>query len=357
MARFPTAALKSLVPLLLIGTALAQEPPAPPPPVQGPPAPLGATVPIDGVAATVNDVAILVSQLRAATQAEQRTRELELGRPLVPGELGRILANELQKLVDSHALAQSAKTLGILPPDRVEQIFQEQLREEQENEVRTLGSWLEFSRSLKQTNRTWETFYLEQRLDKMYRLAEELTVWARLQNSGNLFITPQMMRDYYRRQRDEFVHDGAAMVSICAFVGTDAEQVAKEAAAIWRTESITSQELEKRLGDRGARALSDLGPITAASRESQPKELVDFALGGPKNQVHDPVQIGATWRVWKVIDHRPAEARQFDDPAVQAEIRRRLTRLVHASLRLQALGMARDRTHVWYAAEFRDMAR
>ena len=236
MARLPTATLRRHVLLLLASTALAQEPA----PQQGPPAPPGELLPIDGVAATVNDVAILVSQLRMATRAEQRTRETELGHPPGPAESRRILANELQKLVDSHALAQSAKTLGILPPDRVEQIFQDQLREQQESEVRELGSWLEFSRSLKNTNRTWETYYLEQRLDKMHQLAEELTVWARLQNSGNLFITPQMMRDYYQRQRDEFVHDGAAMVAICAFVGQDAEQVAQEAATIWRTSARPS---------------------------------------------------------------------------------------------------------------------
>jgi hypothetical protein len=303
---------------------------------------------IDAVIATVNDSAILESELRTATAGEIRAREFRDGRQLSQAERTRVLAMELTKLIQKHQLAQSAKTLGVLPPDRIEAIFRDMLREEEAEQVRDLGSEQRFSQALEQQRRTWQSFYREQRIDKLYEIAQQLTVWGRLQNQSNLFVTPRMLRNFYREHRDMFVHGARAVVAEVAFVGERRAEHAREAAAVWAKEDLGAVALAQRFADRGALRVTDLLRIDEQSRESLGREdLIAFALGGPKGRVSEPIAAGTALRLVKIVDYLPAREGKFEDPEVQLEIRERLEREVILDLKAQALLRAEDRTYVW----------
>src|SRR5262245_58295188 len=110
-------------------------------PAQTTPIDLKTLVPLDRVVATVNDAVILNSEVLTLTAGKVRTREEELKRRLTPEEIGRLFAAMLESKIDQHALAQAAKTLGIIPPDRVESFLQEQLRDEERDQIRELGTY------------------------------------------------------------------------------------------------------------------------------------------------------------------------------------------------------------------------
>jgi hypothetical protein len=344
------------------GTAAQDPPPALPnpaartptaPPALGPvrPPEQGDRVRIDAVIATVNDSAILESELRTATAGEIRARQLREGRQLAPAERTRVLAIELQKLIHKHQLAQSAKTLGVLPPDRIEAIFRDMLREEEAEQVRDLGSEQRFSQALEQRGRTWQTFYREQRIDKLYDIARQLTIGGRLQNQSNLFVTPRMLRDFYREHRDLFVHGAVAIVAEVAFVGTQQQEHARAAAAIWAKESIGAETLARQFADRGALRVTEQLRVDDRSRESLNRaDLIDFALRGPKGAVSEPMLAGTAVRLVKILDYLPARDGRFEDPEVQLEIRERLEREVILDLEAQALQRASDRTYVWVSS-------
>lgn len=343
---------------LLTAALAAQEPtPAPertqPPPTAQPQAqpPQGGSGPrllVDRVVATVSDAAILESDLRTASAGRFRVLQPQLGRPLQPAERARVIETELEALIDNHAMAQAARNLGILPPERVEQIFREQLRQEEREQEKDFGSLQEFSRALAQQGRTWQTFYRDQRVQKMAQLAEEMTVYSRLQNQQNLFLTPRMMWDYYQENKAIYVHGAAAALAQVVFVGNDAPHAAKAAAAAWAKETWTAAELAQRFEAQGARALPDPPLVVEGERSSLPPEVVQFALQGPLGAVSEPMGAGNA-RIYKVMGYSPARNDAFDAPGVQDDIRTRLQRLVVDSLMQQAKTRARQRTHTWYA--------
>ncbi|MGE3174819.1 MAG: hypothetical protein AB7O97_19470 [Planctomycetota bacterium] len=315
-------------------------------------------IPLDRVVATVNDAVILESEVKTLTLGEIRSRERELGRQLTPEERGLLFLQRLGVQIDQHALAQAAKTLGIIPPDRVEQIYQDQLLQEERELERELGGMQRVADERARQGRTWQTFEREQRVNKMAQLTREMAVSLRLQNQRNLFITPRMMREFYRRNRDQFVHGGLALLGCVAFLGKDAPAVATRAAEVWRTEGLSPEELARRFEDQGAFA-PELLRIDEAARKTRRADQVDFALAGPEGRVSEPLietdSTGGTTRVrlWKVIDHVAERADAFDDPEVQSVIREHMEQQVLNQLLDQVLRRCRERTKVWRPPDLR----
>lgn len=103
---------------------------------------------IDRVVATVNDTVILYSELKTLSSGEERTAEIQKGGKLTLPELRIIQTRNLQELINRAALAQAAKTLGVLPPERVEEIFQEMLEDDRKQQIRDFGTLMKFSEEL-----------------------------------------------------------------------------------------------------------------------------------------------------------------------------------------------------------------
>ncbi len=326
---------------LLTAPLAAQQP--------GPATPRPELTVVDQVIATVNDAAILDSTLRQASTGAINRREAELGRPLRDAEAAAERGMELQALIDRHCLAQAAKTLGIIPPARVEELFQEELKQAEREQVRSLGSVQKFSQELKESGKTWETFEREQRLQKMQELTEQIAIYGRLQNQRNLFITPQMMRDFYRDNRDLFVYGERASVARVAFLVEGDEQAvmdtARALAEAWRKQPATSAVIAK--GFPGARALADETGIHAGSTRTLRPYLVEFALQHPLDTVSEPIRDGSVVAVLRVIERRDARNGAFEDADVQAQIRQSLEQQVIKALRAKAIARSRLRTYIW----------
>ena len=95
---------------------------------------------IDRVVATVNDTVILSSDLNTLASSEIRVAETTKGSKLTDAERGFILNRNLQELINRAALSQAAKTLGVLPPDRVEDLLKGMMKEDEDQQIRDFGS-------------------------------------------------------------------------------------------------------------------------------------------------------------------------------------------------------------------------
>jgi hypothetical protein len=339
-------AMRRLAACLFGGATLLAQAPSPPPPQAQ------RTVIADRVVATVNDAAILMSELRTLAAGQVRSAEARIGRRLQPNELISIYKAVLESRIEGHAMAQAAKTFGIATPEQVESLFQSELEREEREQVRDLGTWQEFSKELQRQGRTWDTYLRERRVEKMKQFAEEFAIHMRLQKQGNLFVTPRMLREMYEQQRAQFVHGPRAAAVLVSFEGAEARQTAERAAALWRTEALSGRELLDRFpGVRGQ--TTELGGITEESRESLATEVADFALKGPENAVSAPIALGGAWRVVKIAAYSPARNGQFEDADVQVVLRDYCQRGVIEELRRQAVERAKQRTEAWVTPELR----
>ena len=318
---------------------LAQErPPA------APPAPVRRPWLVDAVVATVNDSAILLSELRTVAAGRIRTLRNE-GNRLSQSDEKAILQRELTSLIDKRQMALSVKSLGVYTPDQIESLLRSELDREKQEKVRDLGSVLELSRALKEEGRTWPTYEREQRIDKLSDFADEFAVTRRLNRNTNLFLTPSMLRETYRREVAMFVHPARARLSIVAFRGPQAQAEAERAAASWSLQPLPSRELAGRFP--GATPLPDWD---ASALASDLKPLTDFALAGPTGAVSPPIACRDATYVVRVVEHRPAADGRFEDPEVQARLRNLCQQRVIAEFRLQAMDRAKLRTEVWTSA-------
>jgi hypothetical protein len=78
-----------------------------------------------------------------------------------------------------------------------------------------------------------------------------------------------------------------------------------------------------------------------------PQYVLDFAAN-QAGTVSDPVAVGEnSVFVMKVLDHHEATNASFEDPQVQAAIRRALEQGVIVQLRKEAIQRSRDRTYIW----------
>lgn len=295
---------------------------------------------IDTVIATVNNDVIMFSELRTQAVSAVRSLEAQQGRQLTAEERGIVLQRELGKLIENHTMAQAAKTLGLAAPDMIESLFQDELRREAAEQVRNLGTEQRFSQELQRQGRTWQSFEREQRTEKMRQFAEELAIYSRLQKQQNLFLTPRMMRELYQREIQRFVRPSLAIVSAVVFRGNDAADQAAKAIEVWRTAEIGSRELAERFP--GA---TPIGEIDASTLVPE-LPLAKFALAGPQGAVSSPIPFQGGLQVAKVVRFLDARNGKFEDPDVQAELRRLGLDQVVAELRQQALARAAARTEV-----------
>lgn len=341
-----------------------QDPPAPSP---TPPAPAPAAAPaapahaapktgafqlVDRVVATVNDSAILFSEVLTNSAGQIRQSEARLERPLTTNERREIYHARLVPLIDDHALAQAAKTFGIYPPEVVEQMFQEEVKRDEEEQIRDFGTVVDYSKELQRSGRTWQTHLREQRVEKMRDLAEEFAVDERLARQGSLFFTPRALREVYAEMQPHFVHGARASVTMLTFTGPNAQETAAAAAQLWQKENLTGTEVVARCP--GATGISSEIPLlNEKSRETLEQAVVDPALEGPAGRVTAPFPLGRSWRVMRIQTYDPPRNGRFEDADVQNELRLLVRRKVRDTLRSQAVERARDRTEFWIHEDLR----
>jgi|KBSSwiStaDraftv2_1062776.scaffolds.fasta_scaffold115154_2 hypothetical protein len=308
---------------------------------------LSTLVPLDKVVATVNDAVILNSEVLTLTAPMVQSLEKQVRRPVTREEVFHLYMQNLERKIDTHALAQAAKTLGIIPPDRVESFLQEQLRDEERDQIRELGTYQKLSeeRLRQSSGSSWQSIVRDQRVSKLADLTRGLTT-MRLQNQRNLLITPRGMRYYYRRHNDQFVHGSRALLGVVAVMGTDGTTTAAEIADAWRDHDLMPEELVRRFAARGA-CNADVFVIDDSSKKTRRADEVAFALAGPAGSVSAPIEREGSYRVWKVLEYLPQRNDPFDDADVQREIRDRMEREVIDQLMLQTVKRARERTQVW----------
>lgn len=349
-----TAAAQVQAPPPAAGSA-PQDPPAasPPPAAAVPPAPTpnerpasGAQRPIpllvDMVVATVNDSAILLSELRAVTQGTLRSLRAS-GRNVSPSDESLLRQRELKGLIDKRRLALSIHSMGIYTPEQIDGYVKSVLEQERQEKQRDVGSMLGLSQALKEEGRTWPTYEREQRIEKLTEFAEDATVRRRLGSSnGSLFLTPRMLRETYQREQAAFVHEARWRVAMVEFTGPEAKDHAIGAAASWALQPVTARELAAGFAD--AKSLGETGDEGLAAH-LQP--VAEFAKKGPAGAVSPPLEIRGAWYVVRVVQYLPAENGRFEDPAVQARLRQVLQNQVRMEFEKQAIERAEDRTVVW----------
>jgi len=301
---------------------------------------------VDGVVATVNDSAILWSELM--TVAAGRVRAMvSNGARLTRADEELVLRTELGKLIDGRQMALSLKSLGAITPDQVESLLRTELEREKQEKVRDLGSVPELSRALKEEGRTWPTYEREQRIGKLGQFAEEFAVHQRFQRNSSLLLTPRMLRETYEKQKEAFVHPALATVAMLEFRGADAEARATQAATAWAVQGLTSRELASRhpgsvsYPEQRSSALADFL-----------KPVAEFAEAGPLGAVSPPLACRDSWFVARVVDYLPAADGRFEDPQVQAKLRRICQNRVLDEYRQQAMERAKVRTEVWRSPAF-----
>ncbi len=303
--------------------------------------PQATAVCIDAVVATVNDSPIMLSQLRTDIASRLRTLKARVGQ-VSPRDIEALQNEALAYEIDRHRMAQSAKSLGPLTPEQVEQLLKSELDRDKQEQVRNLGSMNEFSRELKRTGRTWPTYERDQRVGKLNEFAEEFAIYRRLQNQRSLFLTPRMLRETYAENRDLFVREAAAKVVQVRFVGSDAKARAAEAAVLWRQNEWTARQLTERFPGS-----LPIGEVVATSLAAELGAIIQFALAGPADTVSEPIAVGEGYHVAKVTEHVSARNGQFEDAKVQNDLRQMCLRRVTDEFRQQALERARQRTEVW----------
>jgi hypothetical protein len=297
---------------------------------------------VDTVIATVNDGAILWSELRTIAAGEQREAEKRAQRPLRPQERAELYQYWLDQLIDRHAMAQGAKTFGVVPPEAIERQFQEELRADEQEQEKNAGSFQAFSEALQLEGRTWQSYEREQRLTKMSALADYLTIEMRMQKQKNLFLTPRMLRETWDdpKVRSQFVHPASALVGLVTFRGANALADANAAAETWRQQELSPSVLAERFP--GA-----IGVNSALEASTLVPALASFGLAGPQGAVSAPIEVTGGFQIGKVVRFQPAANAEFQDPEVQAQLRRICQRNVEAEFRQQALQRAMTRAEVW----------
>lgn len=327
----------------LIGAASAQDPGAGTAPQQSPqPAPkrpLGA--PVDGVVATVNDSGLLTSQIR--TLAASRLRALRAQGGVRPEDELAVLERTLDGEIDRYRLALAAKTMSPLPPEQLDEILRREFERDRQEQVRDLGSLSLFSDELKRVGRTWPMHQREQRIQKLYELAEEFAIGRRLMGQTRHFLTPGMLQKEYEANRDLFVRPSMATIVQARFSGPDAEKNAAAAAAAWRNEDVSARALAERYPD----AVGVSAEIAVDKLAAELASVREFALAGPAGAVSNPTPHRGAIVIAKVAQFAPARNDAFADPTVQEQLRDLCAQKIIVEFREQAAERAKQRTEVW----------
>ncbi len=326
-------AMRLLLVVMLVAAIPAQRDAAPPAQNRG-------TL-VDAVIATVNDSAIMWSSVQTAAASRIRAEVEKLGTTLSPALVGQIRDHTLEQEILRHRMAQAAKSFGPLTPDQVEQLLLESLERDRRDEERDFGSLTEYTRQLQRSGRSWPSHLREQRIEKLHDFAEQLSVSRRLARQTNLFVTPRMLRETYQQMVDYFVHPAEARIVQIAFLGPDAKAHAEAAAEAWRKEPLDVRELAARF-----QPAQPIAVVNAASLTAQLDALRTFALAGPENAVSSPIAVGDAFHVARVVQFAAARNGRYEDPEVQAELRRICAERVIVEFQQQAYARARERTQV-----------
>jgi hypothetical protein len=295
---------------------------------------------VDSIVASVNDSSILQSKLFQASEGDINGREAEGGRMSLD-QIQSLTISSLRSLVSDYEMAQSARSFGNFPPERFDAILNSELERDKQDRVRELGTDFAVSEELARTGETWQTRRESMRIEKLTRLAKEFAIHQRLNKQSNLYLTPRMLRETYQRNRSLFVRDAAANVAIIEFYGANAEQNATAAVQHWRTYNWTAAEIAAKFGPEATAGLT----LPARSLD---RSLKTWALAGPANQVSDPISIGrGNFKIAKIMEHITASDGQFEDPLVQAVVRRMARDKVLREFTEQAQQRARNRSMVW----------
>ncbi len=295
---------------------------------------------VDGVIATVNDSPILLSELKTLVDGRIRGAEAREGQ-LSPKQRAELEQYELLRLLNKHRMAQAAKTFGDLPPEQVEQILRREIEREKQDQVREFGSPAGFSRELLRQGRTFASYEQDLRTDRLSDVAEELAIGRRLQRQTNLLVTPRMLRQAYAANRDYFVRPASAQVAQVRFEGTDARKNAEAAAAEWRKTDLHARQIA---GKHQGTAIPDVRVATLAPELAA---VATFALAGPEDAVSEPIPFRGGFHVAKVTQFAAARDGRFEDPEVQAQLRRQCERDVQNEFTIQAYERAKQRTEAW----------
>ena len=323
-----------LIACLSVATIAVAQTQARPPAAQGP-----QDVLVDSVVATINDSSILYSEVRTAAAGDIRRLQQERG-SVPPAVVEQVRKQQLGSLVRKYQLAQSAKTLGLAPPEQVEAWFRSELERTKQEQIRDLGSYTEFGRALKDQGRTWQTVEREQRIEVMHDIARGLTVGQRLQQAN--LVTPRMMREAFQEAKGLFQHAAFARVTMLVFTGPDAAAVASEAAAAWATSPLPSRDMAGKF--KGSRPLPELD---ANDLDAQFAAVQRFALEGPEQRVATPIELNGSLYVAKITEFHAASNGQFEDAAVQEKLRLLLDRVLSEEFMREAQERANVRTEVW----------
>ena len=294
---------------------------------------------IDSVVASVNDSSILQSKLFKASLGEIQGAIAEGRNPTLNQIRGQTMI-QLRKLVTDYQMAQSARSFGNFPTERFDAILKSELDRDQQDRVRELGTEFAYSEELARTGETWQTHREELRLEKLTMLAEQFAIYERLRKQSNLYLTPRMLRETYKKYESEFVTPNRANVAMIVCSGPNALANASKAADFWQTGDWTAQEVANRC--------KGVTPAQSLPAKLLEPKLKAFGLAGPIGNVSPPTKgMRGTYKVVKIMQWQAANEGRFEDPRVQAIVRNIASKQVQLEFRQQAQERARDRTKVW----------
>lgn len=324
--------------------------------VQGPPRAPAISEPtrLERVVAIVGDSAILERELRELVDA--RYEALVAGGRAVDRKALR--RETLQQLVDRNTLAQGARTLGIIEPERVDAWLDQQMAKFEREQTEAFGSYGKMKADLDAQNRSWETMIRDQEIQKLH----DITRWTyrnhKLQDQVELFITPKEMKQYFLLNLDRYQFGPRAQASQLAFPKGDGEasrqtalDAATKAAVHWREQGVTQEAVTERAG-ASVLQRPDLENLSNDDVERL-GDRATFALGQDRGTVSDPLETGSAFWVLKVVDRAPGQHEDltpdevFLEPGVQSQIRRELESRLYGALDRQSVLRSQIRTYVW----------
>ncbi len=324
---------------LALGAA-GQEPigPAPPAPKQ--------RVLLDRVLGVIGDKAILESSIRGEIESRiAGYRASHQGADPPREEVERLQRDLLLSLNQTEAMAQAARTMRGTTPQNVDRLFEEISEEFQRERVERAGSLNKYQQELGLLGKTWDSVREEKRTETLVLLAEQQNLANRYRDQLALMVSPQEMLRYYRENVGLFVDVASADLEVMAFsTAGDAQAAsarAQEAAAVWRAEALSAQELAARFG---ARVLEPQTGVRNDDDDPRAPEIKAFAGAAQEGDVSAPLPRGDYLWILRCVRRRDARHDRFEDPEVRARLLDMLAAARRHQLRIELL-LKSEKTH------------
>jgi hypothetical protein len=272
---------------------------------------------LDGVVGVIGDRVILSSAIEREVEAGAA------GRELAPDERKRAEEDVLRAIAREEIWVQIGKVIGRDDPQMFEGQIRALLAEYKQEQVERYGSFTRMSEELEALGLTWQTLEDEQRNRILGDTARQSALGQRFRDGVQLLVTPSEMLRFYEDNPDEFA---ARLVADLAWISfpksePDAAEQAAKAAAAWKDASEGDRDIAARFGGIAMRPALGVRPV-----EDDPRApfLKDFAREGAEGEVLGPLDRGSSLFVVRVLRKIDQPALQFEDPGVQAAIRRSL---------------------------------